>query len=368
MNDKEVKKMLENEQIPKELEPENIKLMLDQKAPAMKRKKISAISRFTAIAAACAVVSGTAVHFASKGDNMKKSSSDTDSKIVSTMVSQNGVSEDELKKMEQAPYMSGAKDYGEIYSVFADCADRYQKQYLKWRNDLRYTGKAEIAEESNDGAAAVDTPKTSGDAFAEPTGGKGGGGDYSTTYNQEENVLEADIVKTDGKRIYSIHDYGKKSVLHITDADNGDLNNLVSIDVAGDVESSISKDCLNVYTNISEMYIYNDMAIVIGTTSGQVKSSYNKEYNYYLDNKNVTFAAAYSLDDSHKSLGIYCQDGYYSDVRISPEGYMYLITNHTSNNYINVKSEESIESYIPKAGLILVVMSSGSAEIILRQM
>ena len=67
MNDKEVKKMLENEQIPKELEPDNIKLMLDQKAPAMKRKKISAISRFTAIAAACAVASGTAVHFASKG-------------------------------------------------------------------------------------------------------------------------------------------------------------------------------------------------------------------------------------------------------------------------------------------------------------
>ena len=36
-NDDKIKRTLENEEIPKELEPENIKKMLDEKAPAQKR-------------------------------------------------------------------------------------------------------------------------------------------------------------------------------------------------------------------------------------------------------------------------------------------------------------------------------------------
>ncbi len=348
--------MLENEQIPKELEPENIKLMLDQKAPAMKRKKISAVSRFTAIAAACAVISGTAVHFASKGDVMKKdSSSKNDSKIVATNAYGDKLTEHELEKMSQAPYMSGAKDYSEIYAMFTDGAEKQKEQYNKSRNDVRYFNSVETEENAAeaDGTVGTAIPKTNGDdAFTEPIGGKGGGGDYSTTFNQEENVLEADIVKTDGKRIYSIDNYGKNSYLHITDANEGELNNLVSINITGDVDPILGDTCVDKYTNVSEMYIYDDMAIIIGTTAGQLKSSYNQEYKYYLDYKQVTFVAAYSLDDSHKNLGIYCQDGYYSDVRISPDGYMYLITNHTSDNYINVKTEDNIEAYIPKAGFV----------------
>ena len=39
-NDDKIKRTLENEEIPKELEPENIKKILDEKAPAQKRKNI----------------------------------------------------------------------------------------------------------------------------------------------------------------------------------------------------------------------------------------------------------------------------------------------------------------------------------------
>ena len=337
--------MLENEQIPKELEPENIKLMLDQKAPAMKRKKISAVSRFAAIAAACAVVSGTAVHFASNGDIMKKSSSSKgDSKVVST--NQNGTepSPEANERVEQAPYMSGAKDYSEIYTMFSNGADALKKQYYKGRNDSRYTEMTEESDAVSNGAKSAD------EAFIEPIGGKGGGGDFSTTFNQEENVLEADIVKTDGKRIYSVHNYGKNAVLHITDADNGELGNLFTVNLTEDMSDLLGDEYINKSGSVNEMYIYDDMVIVIGGIYGSKKDAYVKEYNWYLNSKNLTYVAAYSLDDSHKCLGVYCQDGYYSDVRISPEGYMYLITNHSSNNFITVE-EDNIESYIPSAGM-----------------
>lgn len=341
--------MLENEQIPKELEPENIKLMLDQKAPAMKRKKISAVSRFAAIAAACAVVSGTAVHFASNGDIMKKSStSKNDSKIVSTKDNNNKPSPDVEEKVEQGSYMSGAKDYSEVYTLFSNGADAYKKEYYRnMNNTKRFVEYTEA--ESADGINGM--AKNEDEAFTAPVGGKGGGGDYSTTFNQEEDVLESDIVKTDGKYIYSIQDYGKESVLHITKADEGELGEPVTINVTEDMMGLLDEKLVNKNASIYGMYLYNDMIIVVGSASGYDKNDYNKDYGWYLNYTHKTFVIAYSLDDSHKCLGIYSQDGYYNDVRISPDGYMYLISNYCSNNYITV-DEDKIDTYVPSSGMI----------------
>ncbi|MBO7474810.1 MAG: beta-propeller domain-containing protein [Ruminococcus sp.] len=346
MNDKEVRKMLENEQIPKELEPENIKLMLDQKAPALKRKKITAVSRFVAIAAACAIVSGTAVHFASK----KRNSFTEDTTVTPTTAAENTAAEpnqnvsDDFTNPIKAPYMSSIKDYSDIYSLFSDSAERYKKEYYKSRNRV-------ISGVNDDEADLSTTIENEDQAFTEPAGGKGGGGDYSTTFNQEENVLEADIVKTDGERIYSIGNYGINSVLHITDADDGELSNLYTINLSDEMNSLLGDGYIHKQTYTREMYIYDDMALVIGTTIGQDKSSYNEEYMWYLNSKTITFVAAYSLDDSHECLGIYYQDGYFNDVRISPDGYMYLITNHNTYNYISVDGAEDVESYIPSYGM-----------------
>ena len=67
-----VKDMLREEKVPQELEPENIKAMLEAKAPAKKRSRIKMAGRITAGAAACAVICGTAVHFAGESDVFKK--------------------------------------------------------------------------------------------------------------------------------------------------------------------------------------------------------------------------------------------------------------------------------------------------------
>ena len=55
-NDKKVKDMLTSHEIPKELEPESIKTMLDEKADKIHRKKRNGIIKIVSAAAACAVV------------------------------------------------------------------------------------------------------------------------------------------------------------------------------------------------------------------------------------------------------------------------------------------------------------------------
>ena len=60
-NDDKVKDLLENVEIPDEISPENMKKMLDEKAPAKKRSGISMAGRVTAAAVACAVLVGAAV-------------------------------------------------------------------------------------------------------------------------------------------------------------------------------------------------------------------------------------------------------------------------------------------------------------------
>ena len=72
-NDEKVKTILESEPVPQELEPENIKKMLDEKAPKKKRSGISVAGRVAAAAAAVAVIAGGSTAYLSrKPDNSKK--------------------------------------------------------------------------------------------------------------------------------------------------------------------------------------------------------------------------------------------------------------------------------------------------------
>ena len=63
-NRENIKKALESQPVPQELEPDNIKKMLDEKAPLKKRSSIRKTAlRAGAGAAACAVLCGVGLHF-----------------------------------------------------------------------------------------------------------------------------------------------------------------------------------------------------------------------------------------------------------------------------------------------------------------
>lgn len=367
MNDKEVKEMLENEQVPEELEPERIKAMLDEKAPAVKRKKITAVSRFAAIAAACAVVSGTAVYVAGHGNNINK---DKGSQIAAGTVSgsndlsgtaanvsdQTAITTEaaavpdvpSLEPVTQAAYMSGAENYDEIYELLCESYEDYKRSgYKNYGGRYYLSGMIDdediaYAEESNGEVKNSDPPKTSGVESST---------EYSDTFNQEDGVLEADMVKTDGKTIYILnsYSYGDECNIKTVKVDNGRFVSSESIDINSKLKE-LGGGKNRAY--FSQLYLYNDMVLVIGT-------SYNDDYietnafsktsaRLYYQPKTVVLA--FSTDDDHKLIGSYAQEGCFSDVRISPDGYMYLISDYSSCNATDIIKKDDVRFFIPHTG------------------
>ena len=246
-NDEKVKEMLEKEPVPQELEPENIKAMLDEKNAEKKRSGISVAGRLAAAAAACAVIGGGSYAYL-KGVKPEKSHRDIS---TSSMVEESTTLPEVEQTMElysQQAYMSAASDYSQIYELMKTASENQKKQRDQYRftDDVKTFGgiaddfveeaipaedfaQEEAAEESyaaDDSAVQSVEDNAGGDyefteadkgeeseAFAEESsiGIEGLGGadgeekpEFSDTYNQEKDVLEADIAKTDGKYIYYI--------------------------------------------------------------------------------------------------------------------------------------------------------------------
>lgn len=171
--------------------------------------------------------------------------------------------------------------------------------------------------------------------------------EHSETYNQEENVLEADIVKTDGKNIYYVNNFYNKesaSELHFAAVDNGMFTSSGSVNINDAVSGCFGEE-YQTDVWVQDMYLYNNMIAVLGTING-----YDTSSDYY-DGKSYCFVTFYTTGENPELIDTYYQDGGYNDVRISPDGYMYLITNYSSYNYSFIENAEQIEKYIPSCGL-----------------
>ena len=70
----------------------------------------------------------------------------------------------------------------------------------------------------------------------------------------------------------------------------------------------------------------------------------------WFDRSSGCFVSFYTHEAEPKLIGTYYQDGYYNDVRISPDGYMYLVSNHSTATFENVRSQENTGRYIPSCG------------------
>jgi len=187
---------------------------------------------------------------------------------------------------------------------------------------------------------------------------------HSETYNQEENVLEADIVKTDGNAIFSlsgVYDGSSCFNLNAVYASDGKfISNQQAVDTVRECSTGELKD---VYAQ--DMYLYNDMIIVLGTA----EIAYSKDsdgyplsgwYYGYRNSKPYTFVSVFTKGDKDNApelIDTYFQEGKYNDVRITSDGFMYLV----SDGIYRILSDDENEdirvddtSFIPAAG------SSGS--------
>ena len=465
-NDDKVKKAMENVEIPEEISPENMKKMLDEKAPAKKRSsRISMAGRITATAAACAVIVGATVGTAGLIQREKKGgencsrpeSSQADSEVSSVEITTSNNSNIEAK----GPYMKGAESYEQVFKLVEKAKENMDKYYFMTDGaivnstvlengvesavpeaDREYKGDApandisggmggetEIeqdfiigSDDNNRSDSEMESPElppveeptepaTEGDkktsikgttepateetteaateeTVTEPTEAPTeevteetteetteepteetteaedeDEDDYSDTYSQEENVLEADVVKTDGERIYYLfneYDYengskfgGNYAAMRVAAVDDGEISNVYTLDIEFDCglgdewEKNIS---------VNDMYVYNDMLVVVGAadayhdTYTEFGWDYDGEYQFYGD-ETSTFVSFYTRENEPKHLGTYTQDGVYNDVRITPDGYMYLITGYTTDYFSEIEGSDDLGGYVPKCGV-----------------
>ncbi len=394
-----VKDMLREEKVPQELEPENIKAMLEAKAPAKKRSRIKMAGRITAGAAACAVLCGTAVHFAGESDIFKKDKSviDSDYEQMTKQGSTISASNDDTPVLvEQAPYMSGASDYSEVYQLFNNSYKTYEKKLSEQRRYEKVEYNDAIAEEAEDNGVDFsndehyltqksETPHT--DDPTAPAAELGGvdpesvGGpsepdeeeEHSETYNQEEGVLEADITKTDGKYIYNIYGGINKMIygdsddsgkyLSVAAVENGKFTSSEKIEIEASPEKMFGDGYDLQSFTVSDMYLYNDTIAVIGymtaesvdgtrmTYDGEIADDECDIEETYVQHsyKTATFVNLYTSGESPQLIDTYYQEGTYNDVRIAPDGFMYLLTDYSTVDFSLVK-ETNCSDYIPSRG------------------
>lgn len=360
-NDEKVKKFLEKEDIPEELTPENIKKMLDEKAPPRKRGNISVAGRVGALVASLAVIAGGTLAYTNINKDSEKYTNcwSLPEKSQNTIASE--TDEDIQQLANTGNYMTGAENYKQIYTMMKK-ASYNRKTALQsaraYTNGEMVDGAMEIEEVADnadydydsDGGdfndiKTADIASTAESAPMET--GAGADEEFSETYNQEENVLEADIVKTDGKNIYFVdNSYNQDNIQSVNYAtvDKGIFTGYGKLNINNAVEDCFG-DGYETDVYLMDMYLYNDMLIVMGTVHG-----YNDTNDYY-DYKDSTFVSFYTTDEIPQLIDTYYQDGSYKDVRISPEGYMYLVTGYSSWDFYDIDDCEEIERYIPTCGV-----------------
>ena len=201
--------------------------------------------------------------------------------------------------------VKNAADEGEVFVEYSTTTDNFSDGEPAKGNSKPVTTPTDdaISEES---AVNVNTSANSDD-------------DHTKTNTQVDGVDEADIVKTDGKYIYSLYN----SEIRIAKADKGKL------EVINTLKLERSKN--NVW---DEMYLTKDRLCLASVSANLADTTETK-----------VLIIDISDPRNAKQIGYCSQDGYYSDSRLIGNS-LYLITNHSVN--VNRIKKDEPETFVPQ--------------------
>lgn len=150
--------------------------------------------------------------------------------------------------------------------------------------------------------------------------------EYSETNVRQEGVDEADVVKTDGRYLYTLRDNGRAVV--IVDTKDG-------LKEAAEVK-------LEDPHSIREFYVNNGKLALVGESYREEKT----KSGWYMSTAS-TFAVTYDLSDPAKpeKIGEVTQSGYYTSSRMS-EGHLYLFSQYSVDTASGIEPRDT-EKYIP---------------------
>ncbi|MFH0832862.1 MAG: beta-propeller domain-containing protein [Candidatus Aenigmatarchaeota archaeon] len=174
------------------------------------------------------------------------------------------------------------------------------------------------------------TGATKQGAESAPTTDGTSGSDYSTTNIQVAGVDEADIVKNDGKYIYTISN-NKITIVDAYPAESAKILSEIKFENTSVSNIFINKDRLIAFGNNYDYYYSNGGVIQekVGVAQSEMMP-----YPYYRSDK--TFINIYDISDRENPTLVknYTMDGNYYNSRMIGD-YVYLITNQYVNNFEN---------------------------------
>lgn len=267
-----IRNMAEDTGIPASIHPDAVEKRLEAKKKEKHLKNRQKYIAFAAAACLCIVmgIGGSYLYYRHEGAQVPDMTSGTASEVSKSVI-------------------ASARNYDEIY------------EYIQ--TERKQSG---IQSSSSDGAIedAATTESTADGGSASYNGSAENG--YSDTNVREEGVGEADIVKTDGKRLYIA--VGQK--VEIVGIESTDMEELSEIRLEDD-------------SHVSELYAQDDRLIVLYTRT-EYNDGETGDDGFYSD---YTCADVYDISDgtNPEKLGTISQSGYYNTMRVR-DGYAYVIS------------------------------------------
>lgn len=294
----QLRKESEDIRIPDSLQPDRIEKRLSERPKKYHWKK-----GYTAgLAAACCLLACGAVMGIQKSPQR-----------VSPVEKQ-----DTATDQAESSDIQTAKSYDQIYEYLQANQDN---QYGTDTGMLERGVVTESAEDSSstNSAAAVDTGMAQNSKSSENAV-------YSETNVRQEGVDEADVVKTDGRYLYTLKDNGRS--VAIVDTANGELQMVISIPVEADDQAR-------------EFYVSDGHLILI--------SEFNQEredgaWTYASTDTRVT---TYDITDPEKpeKAGEVTQSGSYTSSRLT-DGHLYLFSQYSVDVTSGITPKDK-KDYIP---------------------
>ena len=200
--------------------------------------------------------------------------------------------------------------YADIYDKISGCFDNENNYYIDVDGALYLTEDLVRHEQYST------EPGASADDLIGSTG-TNDGNESSTTNNQVQGVDESDLVKNDGRYIYSVKD----GELIITDSNNGE-------------PKIVSKTALTQNgETVTGLFVNGDRLAVI-----------RENYRFSINPSNVTLLILDTSDKEQvKEVKSINQNGYYMSSRMIGDT-VYLLSNHWVRGEIE---KDKIETYIP---------------------
>ncbi|MCQ2449835.1 MAG: beta-propeller domain-containing protein [Clostridia bacterium] len=229
--------------------------------------------------------------------------------------------------------LNTAEDYSQVYKLIKDA----RKNTVLYKGADLLTDDLDIMPEAgtfNEAAGGTASNSVADSSSA-------GAGNHTETNTQVDGVDEGDIIKTDGKYIYSM--IGAEGIIHIFSAENGIVKQIGKIQLAPKTEQ---------FFNAFEMYL-TDGRLTVLYSGFDVIDDIEEDFGFTYDRAypltgNETHADVFDVSNptAPAKVAEFTQSGYYNNSRLIGNT-LYLITHHNVGNNID---ENKPETFVPSIG------------------